>query len=102
MDKKSRFPIRKFDSLEAMKDEEYRYWQGRPASERLAAVSEITTEAYRLKDPPAMYPDFKKLLSWLNAHKVKYLVVGGYAVSFHAAQPWATKHLRHSYQGGCR
>ena len=51
MDKKSRFPIRKFDSLEAMKDEEYRYWQGRPASERIAAVSEITTEAYRLKDP---------------------------------------------------
>lgn len=50
-DKKSRFPIRKFDSLEAMKDEEYRYWQGRPACERLAAVSEITTEAYRLKDP---------------------------------------------------
>jgi len=51
MDRKSRFPIRKFDSLEAMKDEEYRYWQGRPASERMAAVSEITTEIYRLKDP---------------------------------------------------
>jgi hypothetical protein len=51
MDKKSRFPIRKFDSLEAMKDEEYRYWQQRPASERIAAVSEITTELYRLKDP---------------------------------------------------
>jgi hypothetical protein len=50
-DKKSRFPIRKFDSLQAMKDEEYRYWQGRPASERIAAVSEITTEVYRLKDP---------------------------------------------------
>ena len=24
-----------------------------------------------------MYPDFKELLSTLNAHKVKYLVVGG-------------------------
>ena len=47
MDKKSRFPIRKFNSLDAMKDEEYRYWQGRPASERIAAVSELTTEAYR-------------------------------------------------------
>ena len=34
-----------------MKDEEYQYWQGRPARERIAAVSEITTEAYRLKDP---------------------------------------------------
>jgi hypothetical protein len=39
-----------------------------------------------------MYPDFKELLSRFNAHKVKYLVVGGYAVSFHA-QPRATKDL---------
>jgi hypothetical protein len=51
MDKKSRFPIRKFDNPEAMKHEEYRYWQSRPASERIAAVSEITTEVYRLKNP---------------------------------------------------
>ena len=51
MDRKSRFPIRKFERLEDMKDEEYQYWQGRPARERMAAVSEITTEAYRLKDP---------------------------------------------------
>jgi hypothetical protein len=51
MDRKARFPIRKYESLESMKDEEYRYWQGRPASERLAAVSEITTEMYRMKDP---------------------------------------------------
>lgn len=39
-----------------------------------------------------MYPDFKELLSRFNDHKVKYLVVGGYAVSFHA-QPRATKDL---------
>jgi len=51
MDRKARFPIRRHESLESMKDEEYRYWQGRPASERLAAVSEITTEMYKLKDP---------------------------------------------------
>ena len=51
MDRKARFPIRKFERLEAMKDEEYQYWQGRPARERIAAVSELTTEAYRLKDP---------------------------------------------------
>lgn len=31
-----------------------------------------------------MYSDFKELLSALNAHRVRYLVVGGYAVSFHA------------------
>ena len=39
-----------------------------------------------------MFDDFKELLSAFNAHNVKYLVVGGYAVSFHA-QPRATKDL---------
>jgi hypothetical protein len=37
-----------------------------------------------------VYPDFKELLSALNAHRVKYLIVGAYAVSIHA-QPRATK-----------
>jgi len=39
-----------------------------------------------------MHSDFKELLSILNAEKVKYLVVGGYAVSLYA-QPRATKGL---------
>ena len=39
-----------------------------------------------------MYPDFKELLSVLNAHRVKYLLVGAYAVSVYA-QPRATKDL---------
>ena len=39
-----------------------------------------------------MYSDFKELLSALNARRVKYLVVGAYAVSIHA-QPRATKDL---------
>ena len=39
-----------------------------------------------------MFPDFKELLSCFNAHRVKYLIVGGYAVSFYA-QPRATKDL---------
>ena len=39
-----------------------------------------------------MYSDFKELLSALNAHRVRYLIVGGYAVSFHA-EPRATKDL---------
>jgi len=37
-------------------------------------------------------PDFKELLSVFNSHRVKYLLVGGYAVSLHA-QPRATKDL---------
>jgi hypothetical protein len=39
-----------------------------------------------------MFHDFKELLSIFNAQKVKYLIVGGYAVSFHA-QPRATKDI---------
>jgi len=39
-----------------------------------------------------MYPDFKELLSVLNEHRVKYLVVRAYAVSVHA-QPRATKDI---------
>jgi len=36
--------------------------------------------------------DFNELLSAFNEHRVKYLVVGGYAVALHA-QPRATKDL---------
>jgi hypothetical protein len=39
-----------------------------------------------------MHQDFKELLSAFNAGQVRYLIVGGYAVSFHA-QPRATKEL---------
>lgn len=39
-----------------------------------------------------MFQDYKDLLSAFNAHGVKYLVVGGYAVSFHA-QPRATQDI---------
>ena len=39
-----------------------------------------------------MFQDFKDLLSAFHAHGVKYLIVGGYAVSFHA-QPRATKDI---------
>ncbi len=39
-----------------------------------------------------MFKDFKELLSAFNAHQVRYLIVGGYAVSFHA-QPRATKDM---------
>ena len=39
-----------------------------------------------------MHQDFKELLSAFNVGHVRYLIVGGYAVSFHA-QPRATKDL---------
>jgi hypothetical protein len=39
-----------------------------------------------------VHKNFRELLAALNAHKVKYLIVGGYAVSLHA-QPRLTKAL---------
>ncbi len=39
-----------------------------------------------------MYQDYKDLLSAFNAHGVKYLIVGAYAVIFHA-QPRFTKDI---------
>jgi hypothetical protein len=39
-----------------------------------------------------MFQDFKELLTAFNAHRVRYLIVGGYAVAFHA-QPRATKDI---------
>ena len=41
--------IKRYTSLDAMKADEYRYWQGVSAQERIRAVSEITLEAYALK-----------------------------------------------------
>ena len=34
-----------------------------------------------------MYQDYKNLLSAFHAHGVKYLIVGGYAVIYHAPSP---------------
>ncbi|SPF51518.1 conserved hypothetical protein [Candidatus Sulfopaludibacter sp. SbA4] len=39
-----------------------------------------------------MLSDYTELLSILNAHRVKYLIIGAYAVAVHA-QPRATKDL---------
>jgi len=37
-----------------------------------------------------VFPDFVEFIASLNAHKVRFLVVGGYAVAFHA-RPRVTK-----------
>jgi hypothetical protein len=45
--------IRIYASQKEMKADEYRYWQSRPAHERMSAVAELTRAAYALKDPAA-------------------------------------------------
>jgi hypothetical protein len=41
--------VRKYSTLDEMKADEYRYWQSRPAHERLEAVEEMIQTAYALK-----------------------------------------------------
>ncbi len=41
--------VRRYDSFNEMKADEYRYWQSRPVYERVAAVTELTEEGYRMK-----------------------------------------------------
>lgn len=48
-----------------------------------------------------MFQDFKDLLSAFHARGVRYLVVGGYAVSFHG-HPRATKDLDLFVKSRCR
>jgi len=38
------------------------------------------------------FRDFEEFIALLNAHRVRYLIVGGYAVGFHA-RPRATKDI---------
>ncbi len=42
---------RTYASLKEMKADEYRYWQNRPAHERMSAVSELTLATYAMKEP---------------------------------------------------
>jgi hypothetical protein len=59
--------LRRYTSLEEMKADEYRYWQSRPAYERLDAVEEMIETAYALKgwviesDVPRLQRPFVRL-----------------------------------------
>jgi len=45
--------IQTFSSFGEMKAAEYRYWQSRPAHERMEAVCELTLSLYEIKEPCA-------------------------------------------------
>ncbi len=52
--------FRAYASFEEAKADQLRYWQSRPASERLAAVAELSATWYRLKRGGAEPPPFDK------------------------------------------
>jgi hypothetical protein len=84
--------IQTFASFEAMKAAELEYWQERPAYERMNAVKELTLAAYQIKESAPCVRRLQRTLVHLPRPRVKYVIVGGYAVSFYA-QPRATKNI---------
>ena len=52
--------VRRYTEFAEMKADEYRYWQSRPAHERLDAVEEMIEAAYALKGWE-MEPDVPRL-----------------------------------------
>ena len=64
--------VRRDTNFDDIKADEYRYWQSRPAQERLDAVEEMIEAAYALKgwkiepDEPRLQRPFVRLpLPWL-------------------------------------
>jgi hypothetical protein len=49
-------PVRKYDSLEAMKEDEYREWQKLTPRERLDAAAALSLAAFRPKESPVNVP----------------------------------------------
>jgi hypothetical protein len=47
--RRATWTITRYRNPDEMKAAEYRYWAGRPAYERLAAVAELSREAYAMK-----------------------------------------------------
>jgi hypothetical protein len=54
--------IHKYTSFEEMKADEYRYWQSRPAWERMDAVWELTKTLYELKGGVPVAPGLERTL----------------------------------------
>jgi hypothetical protein len=52
-----------YDNPGEMKAAEYRYWQSRPASERMQAVSEITLALYTMKGSDADVSRLQRVIS---------------------------------------
>ncbi len=54
--------VRIFNSFEEMKAAEYRYWQSRPAYERMGAVCELTISLYQMKESSADVSRLQRLI----------------------------------------
>jgi hypothetical protein len=58
--------LREYTSFDEAKADEYRYWQSRPAHERMDAVSDITQELDAMKGEVPDVPRLQKTLVHLQ------------------------------------
>jgi hypothetical protein len=80
-------------TLAESKDEEYAYWQSRSPLDRLVAMQKLSFAFFEGSDNAAETDsNFCDLLAAFQNHEVRYLLIGGWAVSIHA-QPRATQHM---------
>ena len=89
MERMDKTQVRKVKTSEQGTD--FAYWQSRTPQERLE-VLEVDPEGVPLFGIMELNLDFKEFFESLNRNKVRYLVVGGYAVAFHG-HPRYTKDL---------
>jgi hypothetical protein len=58
--------VRIFTSFDAIKAEEYAYWQGRPAHERMDAVCELSRAVYAMKEALLDVPRLQRTVAILS------------------------------------
>ncbi len=84
--------IRKFSSHKEMKEDEYRYWQSVPASERIAAAWELSIDQYRMKDIQPYGPGLRRIA--VRSKRTQGALCRGRRLRNRVyAQPRATKDL---------
>jgi hypothetical protein len=47
--RRATWSLTRYDDLEQMKADEYRFWQSQPGHVRIAAISQLTAEQYAMK-----------------------------------------------------
>jgi hypothetical protein len=71
----------KVTDLAEQRAETYRYWRSLPSSERFEATYRHSVDLYRQKGIVANGEGSTRSFAHIQRKKVRYLVVGGYAVS---------------------
>jgi len=82
--------LRKCSSFEEEAEADREFWSQMTGDERVEALEDLRRQPGRFTGE--RIEDFEELFAFFNARKVKALIVGGFAVAFHA-KPRFTKDI---------